>query len=101
MPGAPLACKVAVHGRGGFQELAGSQALAGLARELGVTSVPSGSYYEVAAALVARAARAADDTDDDNDNDPHRRLLRTYATRLATGRARLLVSVLDPELGRS
>jgi len=95
VPGAPLARKVSRTGSGGFQELAGSQALAGLARELGVTSVPSGPYYEVAAALVARAARAADDTDDDND--PHRRLLRTYATRLATGLASL-VSVLDPEL---
>ncbi|MGW7281943.1 ROK family transcriptional regulator [Streptomyces sp. NPDC054844] len=95
VPGAPLARKVSRTGSGGFQELAGSQALAGLARELGVTSVPSGSYYEVAAALVARAARASEDTDDGND--PHRRLLRTYATRLATGLASL-VSVLDPEL---
>ncbi|MFJ7772155.1 ROK family protein [Streptomyces sp. NPDC097107] len=95
VPGAPLARKVSRTGSGGFQELAGSQALAGLARELGVTSVPSGAYCEVAADLVARAARAAEDADDDND--PHRRLLRTYATRLATGLASL-VSVLDPEL---
>ncbi|MFJ8144595.1 ROK family protein [Streptomyces sp. NPDC096048] len=91
VPGAPLVRKVSRTGSGGFQELAGSQALAGLARELGVAPVPSGPYYEVAAALVARAART------DDDNDPHRRLLRTYATRLATGLASL-VSVLDPEL---
>ncbi|MFB7087313.1 ROK family protein [Streptomyces sp. NPDC056296] len=91
VPGAPLVRKVSRTGSGGFQELAGSQALAGLARELGVTAVPSGSYYEVAAALVARGART------DDDNDPHHRLLRTYATRLATGLASL-VSVLDPEL---
>ncbi|MFD8448491.1 ROK family transcriptional regulator [Streptomyces coelicoflavus] len=91
VPGAPLVRKVSRTGSGGFQELAGSQALAGLARELGVTDVPSGPYTEVAAALVARAARA------DGDDDPHRRLLQTYATRLATGLASL-VSVLDPEL---
>ncbi|MEU4052001.1 ROK family transcriptional regulator [Streptomyces olivaceus] len=89
VPGAPLVRKVSRTGSGGFQELAGSQALAGLARELGVTDVPSGPYPEVAAALVARAARTGDG--------PHRRLLQTYATRLATGLASL-VSVLDPEL---
>ncbi|MFH9732700.1 ROK family protein [Streptomyces sp. NPDC017260] len=91
VPGAPLVRKVSRTGSGGFQELAGSQALPGLAREFGVAPVPSGSYPEAAAALVARGARA------DDDNDPHRRLLRTYATRLATGLASL-VSVLDPEL---
>ncbi|MFH8441049.1 ROK family protein [Streptomyces sp. NPDC018026] len=91
VPGAPLVRKVSRTGSGGFQELAGSQALAGLAREVGVTDVPSGPYTEVAAALVARAAGA------DGDDDPHRRLLQTYATRLATGLASL-VSVLDPEL---
>ncbi|WP_037767132.1 ROK family transcriptional regulator [Streptomyces sp. FXJ7.023] len=89
VPGAPLVRKVSRTGSGGFQELAGSQALAGLAREVGVTDVPSGPYPEVAAALVARAARTGDG--------PHRRLLQTYATRLATGLASL-VSVLDPEL---
>ncbi|KOX29646.1 ROK family transcriptional regulator [Streptomyces sp. NRRL F-4707] len=91
VPGAPLVRKVSRTGSGGFQELAGSQALAGLARELGVADVPSGPYPEVAAALVARGARAG------RDDDPHRLLLRTYATRLATGLASL-VSVLDPEL---
>ncbi|CAL9455321.1 ROK family transcriptional regulator [Streptomyces sp. enrichment culture] len=91
VPGAPLVRKVSRTGSGGFQELAGSQALPGLARELGVADVPSGAYTEVAAALVARAART------DADDDPHRWLLRTYATRLATGLASL-VSVLDPEL---
>ncbi len=91
VPGAPLVRKVSRTGSGGFQELAGSQALAGLARELGVTDVPSGPYPEVAATLVARAARA------DAEDGPQRRLLQTYATRLATGLASL-VSVLDPEL---
>ena len=91
VPGAPLVRKVSRTGSGGFQELAGSQALAGLAREVGVTDVPSGPYPEVAATLVARAAQAG------AGDDPHRRLLQAYATRLATGLASL-VSVLDPEL---
>ncbi|MEU3510378.1 ROK family transcriptional regulator [Streptomyces longwoodensis] len=89
VPGAPLVRHVTKANSGGYQELAGSQALPGLARELGLADVPSGPYAEAAAALVARAAA--------EDSDAHRRLLRTYATRLATGLASL-VSVLDPEL---
>ncbi|MFI5853598.1 ROK family protein [Streptomyces parvulus] len=89
VPGAPLVRKVSRAGSGGFQELAGSQALPALARELGLTDLPPGPYHEAAASLVARAART--------DDAPHRRLLQTYATRLATGLASL-VSVLDPEL---
>ncbi|QJT01737.1 ROK family transcriptional regulator [Streptomyces asoensis] len=89
VPGAPLVRQVTKANSGGFQELAGSQAVPRLARELGITDLPSGPYAEVAAALVERAA--AEDTA------PHRQLLQTYATRLATGLASL-VSVLDPEL---
>ncbi|MEU7103274.1 ROK family transcriptional regulator [Streptomyces longwoodensis] len=89
VPGAPLVRHVTKANSGGYQELAGSQALPGLARELGLDDVPSGPYAGAAAALVARAA--AEDTA------THRQLLRTYATRLATGLASL-VSVLDPEL---
>ncbi|GHB23229.1 hypothetical protein GCM10010377_11540 [Streptomyces viridiviolaceus] len=89
VPGAPLVRQVARTGSGGYQELAGAQAVPVLARQLGVGPIPTGPYAEAAAALLARAARAGDD--------PHRRLLRTYATRLATGLASL-VSVLDPEL---
>lgn len=90
VPGAPLARGVARAGSGGYQELAGAQALPGLARELGVTGIPRGPHPEVAAALVGRAAAAPDEG-------AHRRLLEAYATRLATGLASL-VSVLDPEL---
>ncbi len=54
--------------------------------------MPSGPYAEAAAALLARAAGPGLDGDG-----PHGRLLREYATRLATGLASL-VSVLDPEL---
>ncbi|MFD9436616.1 ROK family transcriptional regulator [Streptomyces sp. NPDC060002] len=89
VPGAPLVRQVTKANSGGFQELAGSQAVPRLARELGLTDIPSGPYAEVAAALVERAA--AEDTPS------HRQLLQTYATRLATGLASL-VSVLDPEL---
>ncbi|MFS4097124.1 ROK family transcriptional regulator [Streptomyces sp. AF1A] len=89
VPGTPLVRQVTRANSGGYQELAGSQALPKLARELGVEDVPSGPYAEAAAALVARAA--------DHASGPHRELLRTYATRLATGLASL-VSVLDPEL---
>ncbi|MFI5678107.1 ROK family transcriptional regulator [Streptomyces cellulosae] len=89
VPGTPLVRQVSKAGSGGYQELAGSQAIPKLARELGVQQIPSGPYAEVAAALVARAAEA--------DDGPHRRLLEAYATHLATGLASL-VSVLDPEL---
>ncbi|MFI8306868.1 ROK family protein [Streptomyces sp. NPDC085927] len=90
VPGAPLVRQVTRANSGGYQELAGAQAVPGLARELGITGIPQGPYPEVAAALVERAAAAPDDG-------AHRRLLETYATRLATGLASL-VSVLDPEL---
>ncbi|MFH9175352.1 ROK family transcriptional regulator [Streptomyces albogriseolus] len=90
VPGAPLVRQVAKANSGGFQELAGAQAVPRLARELGVEDVPQGPYAEVAAALLERAAARPDE-------EPHRALLRTYATRLATGLASL-VAVLDPAL---
>jgi predicted NBD/HSP70 family sugar kinase len=89
VPGAPLVRQVTRANSGGYQELAGSQAIPKLARELGVTDLPTGPYAEVAATLVERAAAV--------DEGPYRRLLETYATGLATGLASL-VSVLDPEL---
>ncbi|MFC9280272.1 ROK family protein [Streptomyces collinus] len=89
VPGTPLVRQVTKANSGGYQELAGSQAVPKLARELGIEDVPPGPYTEAAAELLARAA--------DHAGGPHRELLRTYATRLATGLASL-VSVLDPEL---
>ncbi|MGW7255674.1 ROK family transcriptional regulator [Streptomyces sp. NPDC054834] len=89
VPGTPLVRQVTKTNSGGYQELAGSQAIPKLARELGLGDLPSGPYAEVAAELVARSA--------DHAGGPHRQLLQTYATRLATGLASL-VSVLDPEL---
>ncbi|MFJ8465252.1 ROK family transcriptional regulator [Streptomyces swartbergensis] len=89
VPGTPLVRQVTKANSGGYQELAGSQAVPRLARELGIEDIPAGPYAEVAATLVERAAA--------RDDDLHRELLRSYATRLATGLASL-VSVLDPEL---
>ncbi|MEU3936830.1 ROK family transcriptional regulator [Streptomyces sp. NPDC029044] len=89
VPGTPLVRQVTKANSGGYQELAGSQAVPRLARELGIEDIPQGPYAEAAARLLARAAQAGDDA--------HRNLLHTYATRLATGLASL-VSVLDPEL---
>ncbi|GGN54825.1 hypothetical protein GCM10011579_014330 [Streptomyces albiflavescens] len=89
VPGAPLVRQVTKANSGGYQELAGSQALPKLARELGIKDVPTGPYAEVAATLVERAVAI--------DEGPYERLLETYATGLATGLASL-VSVLDPEL---
>ncbi|MET8856128.1 ROK family transcriptional regulator [Streptomyces sp. NPDC004579] len=89
VPGAPLVRQVTRANSGGYQELAGSQALPALARELGVQDLPTGPYTEVAATLVERAAAV--------DTGPYRQLLERYATGLATGLASL-VSVLDPEL---
>ncbi|MGW2743836.1 ROK family transcriptional regulator [Streptomyces sp. NPDC001450] len=89
VPGTPLVRQVTKANSGGYQELAGSQAVPKLARELGIEDLPSGPYTEAATELLARAA--------DHVSGPHRELLATYATRLATGLASL-VSVLDPEL---
>ncbi|MFC4507097.1 MULTISPECIES: ROK family transcriptional regulator [Streptomyces] len=89
VPGVPLVRQVTKANSGGYQELAGSQAIPRLALEIGMSGIPTGPYAEVAAALVERAV--AEDTV------LHRLLLQTYATRLATGLASL-VSVLDPEL---
>ncbi|WP_369169427.1 ROK family protein [Streptomyces sp. R28] len=89
VPGAPLVRQVTKANSGGYQELAGSQAIPQLASELGIANIPSGPYAEAAATLIERAA--AEDTV------LGRLLLETYATRLATGLASL-VSVLDPEL---
>ncbi|MFF3888397.1 ROK family transcriptional regulator [Streptomyces sp. NPDC001914] len=89
VPGAPLVRQVTRANSGGYQELAGSQAIPALARELGIQDLPSGPYTEVAATLVERAAAV--------EAGPYRQLLERYATGLATGLASL-VSVLDPEL---
>ncbi|MER6612530.1 ROK family transcriptional regulator [Streptomyces xantholiticus] len=91
VPGTPLVRQVTRANSGGFQELAGAQALPRLARELGLApeDIGSGPHAEVASALVARAA--------ETDSGPYGQLLDAYATGLATGLASM-VAVLDPEL---
>ncbi|MCP3817768.1 ROK family transcriptional regulator [Streptomyces sp. A3M-1-3] len=90
VPGTPLVRQVTKANSGGYQELAGAQALPRLARELGIEGVGHGPHTVVATALVTRAAAAAADG-------PYRRLLEAFATGLATGLASM-VAVLDPEI---
>ncbi|MEU2260389.1 ROK family transcriptional regulator [Streptomyces sp. NPDC019645] len=89
VPGTPLVRQVSKAGSGGFQELAGAQAVPRLARARGITDVPQGPHHEVAATLLARAAEA--------EAGPYRALLDTFATALATGLASM-TAVLDPGL---
>ncbi|GAA2928391.1 ROK family transcriptional regulator [Kitasatospora cinereorecta] len=90
VPGTPLVRQVVKANSGGFQELAGAQALPRLATSLGIET-PHQPYAEVAAGLLARAAAAYD-------QDPAlTELLRQYAQRLATGLASV-IAVLDPGL---
>ncbi|MGA5425321.1 ROK family transcriptional regulator [Streptomyces koyangensis] len=114
--GTPLVRGVARSGSGGFQELAGAQALPRLARELGVpvpepdsATADDASGEAVAAALLRTAAEAytrpgedpvpgAAELPHDGTFSLHAgpvALLRAYAVRLATGIASL-VAVLDP-----
>ncbi|MYU36610.1 ROK family protein [Streptomyces sp. SID8358] len=90
VPGTPLVRQVVKANAGGFQELAGAQAVPRLATALGIET-PHQPYAEVAAALLARAVDAWEE-------DPAlTELLRQYAQRLATGLASL-TAVLDPGL---
>lgn len=93
VPGAPLVRHVTKANSGGFQELAGGQAVPRLARELGVADIPGGPSTEAAAALIVRAAEAVRE----RESGSYRTLLETFATGLATGLASM-VAVLDPEL---
>ncbi|MHC0433077.1 ROK family transcriptional regulator [Streptomyces sp. O3] len=89
VPGAPLQRGVARAGAGGYQRLAGAQAVSGIARDLGIAVPELPTAAARAAALIRDAAAAADG--------PRRLLLERFATGLATGIA-ALVAVLDPEL---
>ncbi|MFE2284026.1 ROK family transcriptional regulator [Streptomyces sp. NPDC059443] len=103
VPGHPLVRQVTRVNSGGYQELAGAQVLPSMAARLGVEAPPapsgsvhgevhgaeSGAMVAAAAALLAQAAAAPEGA--------HLRLLREYATALATGLASL-VAVLDPEI---
>ncbi|MFF4171126.1 ROK family protein [Streptomyces sp. NPDC001744] len=90
VPGTPLVRQVTKANSGGYQELAGAQAVPRIARSLGVET-PEQPYAPVAAALLAHAGAAAD-------GDPrYAALLDRYAERVAIGLSSV-VAVLDPEL---
>jgi predicted NBD/HSP70 family sugar kinase len=122
VPGTPLVRNVTKANNGGFQELAGCNAVVRTARELGL-EVPRGSQPDAAAALLraAAATAAAASTDEDTGEDTDRATVQgsaqttgrdagrdadreAYAellARCATGHAIGLASVvalLDPEL---
>ncbi|MEU3706246.1 ROK family transcriptional regulator [Streptomyces anulatus] len=90
VPGTPLVRQVVKANSGGFQELAGAQAVPRLAKALGVDT-PQQPYAKVAADLLARAADAYER------DEALTELLRQYAQRLATGLASV-TAVLDPGL---
>ncbi|MFG2996730.1 ROK family transcriptional regulator [Streptomyces sp. NPDC048340] len=108
VPGHPLVRQVVRENGGGYQALAGGEALPGLAAALGVEApqVPasgagsgaehgavhgpvSGAEVAQAVAILSRAAAAPEGA--------NLRLLQSYATALATGLA-AVVAVLDPEI---
>ncbi|MEU5371077.1 ROK family transcriptional regulator [Streptomyces sp. NPDC005951] len=90
VPGTPLVRQVVKANSGGFQELAGAQAVPRLAKALGIDT-PQQPYAKVAAELLARAAGAYEE------DEALTELLRQYAQRLATGLASV-TAVLDPGL---
>ncbi|MEC3994272.1 ROK family transcriptional regulator [Actinacidiphila sp. DG2A-62] len=116
VPGTPLVRNVTKANNGGFQELAGCNAVVRTARELGL-EVPRGSQPDAAAALLRAAAAAAASADEDTgedtgqgsaqttgrdaDRDADREAYAELLARCATGHAIGLASVvalLDPEL---
>ncbi|MDQ8700901.1 ROK family transcriptional regulator [Streptomyces sp. LHD-70] len=94
VPGTPLVRQVAKANSGGFQELAGAQAVPGIAKSLGIDTAEQ-PYAEMAAALLRRAAEA--EGEEGGDAEALRELLRQTAQRIATGLA-AVVAVLDPGL---
>ncbi|MFH9264146.1 ROK family protein [Streptomyces sp. NPDC017546] len=90
VPGTPLVRQVVKANSGGFQELAGAQAVPRLAKALGIDT-PQQPYAKVAADLLARAADAYER------DEALTELLCQYAQRLATGLASV-TAVLDPGL---
>ncbi|MFJ4821767.1 ROK family protein [Streptomyces bacillaris] len=90
VPGTPLVRQVVKANSGGFQELAGAQAVPRLARALGIDT-PQQPHARAAAELLSRAAEAYER------DEALTELLGQYAHRLATGLASV-TAVLDPGL---
>ncbi len=89
-PRHPLVRQVVKANSGGFQELAGAQAVPRLARALGIDT-PQQPHAKAAAELLSRAAEAYER------DEALTELLGQYAHRLATGLASV-TAVLDPGL---
>jgi predicted NBD/HSP70 family sugar kinase len=98
VPGTALVRNVTKANNGGFQDLAGCNAVLKTARELGI-DVPAGTQPDAAAELLATAVArlAAAGEAGLPDGDPYAELLARSATGTAVGLASL-VAVLDPEL---
>ncbi|GHE41600.1 ROK family transcriptional regulator [Streptomyces vinaceus] len=95
VPGHPLVRHVAQVNSGGYQELAGVQAVPAMAAALGIAAPPgpgAGPAAPPVATAVALLTRAAEHPEGAN-----LLFLQRYATALATGIASL-VAVLDPEI---
>ncbi|NUS14207.1 MAG: ROK family transcriptional regulator [Streptomyces sp.] len=90
VPGTPLVRNVTRANNGGFQELAGCNAVLRHARELGL-EVPDAPLADAATAVLCRAAEIA------QEQGPHQELLARCATGMAVGLASV-VAVVDPEL---
>ncbi|NLU66409.1 ROK family transcriptional regulator [Streptomyces sp. HNM0574] len=102
VPGAPLVRDPGRRGSGGYQELAGAEAVLRAARELGLPHDPSAEPKDAAAALLSAAARVvgpghAPATDGAGERGVYRELLGRFAAGLAVGLA-AVVTVLDPQL---
>lgn len=95
VPGTPLVRNVTRVNGGGFQELAGCNAVLRIAGELGL-DIPEGSLEDSAAELLGRAA-ALYEEGEQAPAGPYAELLARCATGHATGLASI-VAVLDPEL---
>ncbi|MFH8481054.1 ROK family protein [Streptomyces sp. NPDC018055] len=88
VPGTPLVRQVVKANSGGFQELAGAQAVPRIAKALGIDP-PQQPHAKAAAILLERAAAAYEQ------DEALTELLGQYAHRLATGLASV-TAVLDP-----
>ncbi|NGO73465.1 ROK family transcriptional regulator [Streptomyces boncukensis] len=105
VPGTPLVRRPGQSNSGGFQELAGANAVLLHARELGLEYDQQAQWKDAAAQLLAHAAEraaagegdAAGDAVDADTAAAYDALLRRHATDLATGLASV-VALLDPEL---
>ncbi|WP_181768203.1 ROK family transcriptional regulator [Streptomyces albidus (ex Kaewkla and Franco 2022)] len=94
VPGTPLVRDPEHLNSGGFQALAGANAVLRWAHELRLPYEQEAALHDKAAGLIARAVVAAEG---ENEDGPHGELLRRFATGTAVGLASM-VAVLDPQL---